>query len=205
VSTADDLLAKVRDHAPTKRGRRKVFEPPTEQDFETGFGVCFDQTLTKTGWSVLEHRNGRLMVWNADVIVPEAPQGAYANEFERTFEKARQIEVGVRALLKSPAGQGADFIVHEMPAVQGYRLESSLMAALIIRQQAALWCPKVSVYMISRRSAYGTLVGGSDLEKRDGTATVNRLVQRHNTRRWNQDVHDSVLLGLKHLYDREHR
>lgn len=204
MSTADELLARVRDHKPTKRGTKKVFERPERMHFMQGYGLCFDQTLSKTGWSVLEISSLGIVVWNSGMIKPVAVKGSYTNEFERTFDKARQIEEGVTRLLHSAAGGRADFLVHEMPSVAGYRLESSLMAAWIIRQQVKEIRPDLPVFMYSRRSAYSALVGGSDAKKAEGTATVERLIHSRNLKDpWNQDVHDSVLLGLKHLHTPE--
>jgi hypothetical protein len=92
-------------------------------------------------------------------------------------------------------------VVHEMPAVKGHRIESSLMAAREIRRHASQ--ADLPVVMVSRQHAYAVLVGHPHTSKAEGTARVNVLIppEQRTTKAWNQDVHDAVLLGLQWLHD----
>lgn len=202
MSTAEDLLARVRDHTPTKRGKKKVFEQPESSDFGEGVVLAFDQTLTKTGWSLVVHHHGLLGVPDCGVLEAR-PEGVTG--FEETFAKDLLMEERIRRVVMQGSGYRLIAIVHEMPAVKGYRLESSLMAAAAIRRQVRRQVMNVPVVMINRQSAYAALVGAPADQKAKGTATVNRLLAYHRGQRWTQDIHDAVLLGLKHLHTPEEK
>lgn len=190
-----------------RRGRRRVFEAPTVEDFAYGWVLAFDQTLTKTGWALVCHNPPAdatprpvvpgLSIAAGGLIRPEIPA---LRSFEETFAKAEAMGEALGRVIDEH--QWVHAVVHEMPAVIGHRLESSLMAAREIRRANHGRRP---VSMISRQQAYATLVGAPHTDKAHGTARVNVLIpreQRHTTH-WNQDVHDAVLLGLQHLYNQK--
>jgi Holliday junction resolvasome RuvABC endonuclease subunit len=201
VSAAEDLLAKVRNHAPAQGGTKKIFRRPWRDDFRDGLVLNFDQSLSKTGWSLLAANAEALGVLDCGVLESH-PAGLTG--FEETFAKDAAMGAQIEHVIESVAPRaywtGLEAIVHEMPSVKGYRLESSLMAAAAVRRAARSICPDIPVVMISRQSAYAALVGAPSSEKAEGTAIVNRVVTVHHGSRWNQDIHDSVLLGLKHLH-----
>lgn len=190
-----------------KKGRRKVFVSPEPEDFKHGKVLCFDQTLSKTGWSLL-HRDetGLSIPFTGLLLAPEPDHRGFEQTLRKSISMKHQMEEVVGTM-----GLDVDAIVHEMPAVVGYRTESSLCAA------QALWsvCDDFNrngsfvkagpLVMISKQRAYRLLVGSKDTSsKTKVTETVNRLIdpeRRKNVRRWNQDVHDATLLGLTHLYD----
>jgi hypothetical protein len=204
TSALEDLREKISEHK-GKRGRRRAFTEPTLDDFAYGAVLSFDQTLTKTGWSLVANEPGNsvtepgLYIHAGGRLEAKAPAGLKG--FEETFAKAAIMGEAIEEVVK--AWQGVEAIVHEMPAVMGYRTESSLMAAREVRRandQHPIWpCP---IVMISRQQAYANLVGAPSIDKVHGTSRVNLLIprERRNTTRWNQDVHDSVLLGLQYLW-----
>lgn len=207
----DALRAKIKEQAKTKRrGRKKVWHAPTLEDFAHGTVLAFDQTLTKTGWSLVACDE-----WGLGVLaggVAQRPPLAGLKGFEETYAKAEQMGRLIEAIVSQckPISifdselPPPDAVVHEMPAVIGHRLESSLMAGREVRRVVAEKLD-MPVTMISRQQAYATLVGAPSTEKAHGTARVNLLIPREQRRttRWNQDVHDSVLLGLQWLYNKK--
>lgn len=198
VSNLEHLRERIRE-ADRPRPRKKVWHEPTIDDF--AFGVClnFDQTLSKTGWSLLRSADGLTVADSGTLGGIVEAQG-----FDGTFAKGLRVYYEMDELLVS-YGDSVDAIVHEMPSVHGFRTESSLLAAYALRLVADQRGLTDKVVMISRQRAFSNLVGPKEYLKKYVTEAVNALVPlaRRQGDRWNQDVHDSVLLGLQWLHERK--
>jgi Holliday junction resolvasome RuvABC endonuclease subunit len=202
MASLDELRARVKEPKP---GKKKVWVAPYAFDFGFGRALAFDQTLTKTGWVLLGYDQAcdGLGIYAGGVLVPEVHYRL--DGFERTFAKAEVLAEKIDRVVGRFAETEArpDVIVHEMPAVRGHRLESSLMAAREIRRVAKSY--DIPVVMVNRQAAYALLTGDRHNQKRAMTRVVTRLVPAfmRETERWTQDVHDAAGLALTWLHGRE--
>ena len=204
--TLDAETLRSRIKTPAVRGRRKVFRLPEPEDFRPGTVLAFDQTLTKTGWVLLSNGPLGLEIVAGGLLRPIVDPTL--TSFTETLAKAvsMQHQYVITLSWHCLAGGNPDYrpeaIVHEMPAVMGYRTESSLGAAIALHIAAENLDLLDRVHMLSKQRAYGHLVGVYPTEKKYVTTAVNRLIpkDRRWTSAWNQDVHDAALLGLDHLY-----
>lgn len=198
MTSVEQWRERVREHN-KPRPRRRVWHPPTLDDF--AFGVClnFDQTLSKTGWSLVRSADGLTVADSGTLGGIVEAQG-----FDGTFVKGLRVFYEMDELLLA-YGEEVDVIVHEMPSVHGFRTESSLLAAYALRLAADQRDLTDKIVMISRQRAFANIVGPKEYLKKYVTEAVNDLVppERRQGDRWNQDVHDSVLLGLQWLHERK--
>lgn len=204
---SEKIRARIRS---PRKGSKKVFVPPELGDFRTGTVLSFDQTLTKTGWSLVRVTAGGISVLFADLIKNPMPD-------HTSFEQTLRRSVVMRHRMEEVVGMhglAVDAIVHEMPSVQGYRTESSLCGAQALWSvvddfnRQGMFTQAGPLAMISKQRAYAHLVGVYPPEKRHVTEAVNRLIpaeRRRMVHRWNQDIHDSVLNALEYLYDPQER
>lgn len=200
TDSLDSLRERIKQAEKPKRGKRKDFTPVEASELAYGSVLAFDQSLTKTGWVQMKNYPKGLRIYRGGVLFPHYERSLKG--FEATFAKDISVDSQISRIISGASGQ-VEAVVHEMPAVMGYRLESSLMAAAAIRRAAAKnWLP---VVMVSRQRAYSTFVGSAYAEKSEGTRAVNALFPAHRreTERWTQDVHDAVLLGLTYLYEKK--
>lgn len=193
--SVEQMRASVRAKGKDPKVTKKVWVAPEVEDFAQGRVLAFDQTLGKTGWSLVTVSDRVTVICGLYVApTPEDLKG-----FEQTFWRAEWMGVKLeeRVLL---SGVWVSAVVHEMPSVGGKRIESSLMAAREIRRGAAGFKP---VFMINRQSAYATMTGDRHAPKSAMTAAVERLVAPEDRvgKYWNQDIHDSIGLALKHLHN----
>lgn len=199
---AQELRAKIAEQVATKgkRKTKKQWVAPVPNDFGHGRVLAFDQTLTKTGYSVVIKNYRGMRITEGDVLVPEIPEGL--SGFEETFAKAEKLG----SLLTSTVscfGPSVDVIVHEMPAVAGYRIESSLLAAREVRRAASIYARGVPVVMISNQTMRTMLNPPEErYEKRFVKQAIESLISDHMRvhKRWTQDVCDSVGLALVYLH-----
>jgi len=199
-----DPLEKMRETLREKkvrapRSKKKPWEPVTLDRLAYGTVLAFDQTLSKTGFSVVRHDQTGIHVLEGNLILAATDSVG----FEETYAKAAYMEHAIDrvTMFLSPA---IDSIVHEMPAVRGYRTESSLMAGYFVRRAAHHSARGVPVVMLSKTSAAALLIPPEKdrTAKSNMSEAVNDLIPRENrqTKRWNQDVHDSVGLAVLRLY-----
>jgi hypothetical protein len=204
-----DPLEKMRETLREKKTRApkskaKAWTPVTNDRLAYGTVLAFDQTLSKTGFSVVRHDHTGLHVIEGNLILAATDSVG----FEETYAKAAYMEHAIDKVTMFLSA-GIDCIVHEMPAVTGHRTESSLMAGYFVRRAAHLSAPSVPVVMLSKRSAAALLIPPDKdrSSKANMTQAVNALIPRENrqTKRWNQDVHDSVALAVLRLHrQKEH-
>lgn len=202
-SALEEMRESVREKAAKgPKARKKVWTPPDPARFRHGYVLSFDQTLTHTGYTVVQSDYSGLWVRMGDVVdVTTNRKG-----FEETYHKAEQLAPRLAGLCAM--GSFVDSIVHEMPSVQGYRTESSLIAGLLIRQAASQTARGVPVVAVSNMSMRALLNAPEDRhEKKHVRIAVEALIPKEHrtTRRWNEHVHDAVGLALTHLYEPEEK
>lgn len=199
-----DALAQMRESVREKaaRGpkpRKKVWTPPDPARFRHGSLFSLDQTLSHTGYALVRSDHQGVAVLIGDVLDVKTDRKG----FEETYHKAEQLAPRLNGLLMTAAMMGVDAIVHEMPSVQGYRTESSLIAGLLVRQAAKDHARGTPVRAVSNQAMKALLCPPDKRdEKRYVKEAVNALIPNwmRTTRRWNEHVHDAVALALTDLY-----
>jgi len=187
-----DLREKIADSKKPKT-RKKAWEAPDLESFSYGSVLAFDQTLTNTGvaWVINDHEGLRAL--DCTTLVTKTT----AKGHEGSIQKGLMLDNLLWDLVDGVAGRNADVFVYEQPAVQGYRLESSLMAALMIRKR---WPSAVGIY--NQHAKAVMLHPDKRSEKRHVKEAVEALIPNfRRTGVWNQHVHDAVMLGLTYLHD----
>jgi hypothetical protein len=197
----EEILRRIR--AAIDNGRktktRRPFLPPEPKDFAPDLQIlCFDQTLSNCGWALL---NTEEEIWVRESGTIRTPVlGSSVRGFSATLAKSVPLARGVANLLNETYGQ-FDKVVLEMPAVAGFRTESSLIAAVTIcveLDRLGLAQPE----LISRQAAGALLCGDRLASKKTSSEVVNRLVVEHpkGAGQWTEHVRDAVFVGLKDLY-----
>jgi len=198
----EEILQRIR--AAIEEGRRtksrRAFRPPIPQDFTPDVQILtFDQTLTHCGWALLNTEE--------DISIPESGTirtpilGSAIRGFQATMAKSVPLSRNIADMLNRLYGQFED-VVLEMPAVSGYRTESSLIAAVTVcveLDRLGLAQPT----FISRQAAGATLVNDRHAPKSVTSAFVNSLVEDRRPTgvgTWTEHVRDAVFVGLKHLH-----
>lgn len=198
----EDILQRIREEAQRARTIRvpSSYRPPTPADFAPDTQIlCFDQSLSSSGWALLNTDEGVVSVVDSGTIKP--PSLGRIKGFESTLVKSILLARELRTLVNALYGRFEETVV-EMPSVTGYRTESSLVAAATIcatLDEAGESQPS----LVSRNSAGAVLCGNRYVSKEVSSKFVNELVgDRHptGTGQWTEHVRDAVLVGLRHLY-----
>jgi Holliday junction resolvasome RuvABC endonuclease subunit len=185
-----------------KRKRRKEWVAPVLSDFAYGTVLCFDQTVNATGWAIIAHDDAGLTIPATGTVRP--PPEDELSGFEASLVRALYVSKMFVTVMLTTSIFEPDAIVHEMPAVAGYRIESSLLAALGVRMAASTVLP-LSVHMISNQSMKALLLHP---DQREEKKYVGHMLTRYltlNSQRgqtWNQHNHDAVALGLTYLHQK---
>lgn len=205
VNAVDELRARVTAAALTKgkpkRAPKKVWAAPKLEDFANGLVCAFDQTFTNTGWAILRKDDDWVQVLDKGTI--REPPVPGLKGFEDTLQRAEWMcerikPIPEKALTYAKHDESCVF-VHEIPAVQGMRIESSLLGALGVRQAVtALRDPYKRVAVGNQHMKAVMLPPEMRHEKRFITTAVNRYT---DTRGWNEHTRDALALGLTYLYD----
>ncbi len=205
-----DPLEQMRQTAREKaaagpKRRKKAWEPPDPSRFRHGLVLAFDQTLTNTGVALLRSDYGGLALEYAESVTVRSD----LTSFEGTYDKADKMERGLAGLMSALAGLGVTGIVHEMPSVSGYRIESALIGGYLVRRLARTYARGVPMTAVSNRSMR-TLLNAPDErdEKRYVRQAVESLIPEEGRtgefiRNWNEHVHDAAALALTHLYQKD--
>ncbi len=199
---AEEILQRIREKIAEAKGQRvpDSYRPPEPGDFESDQRVlCFDQSLAHCGWALIDTDEPDIRVIDSGTIrLPAIP--STVKGFEATFTKSVMIGRDLRDLVRSKYGQW-DRVVLELPAVFGYRTESSLVAAVticLVLDEAEEGLPE----FVSRQSAAARLAGSPSAPKKVTSDLVDSLVKEHptGTGQWTEHVRDAVLVGLRSLY-----
>ncbi len=176
------------------RGRRKDWSPPTLEDFAAENEVLsFDQSLKRTGYVKLVVSRGEIhLVARGTVRLKSELEG-----FEGNFDLADRLD-GALVVLDIP-GRWPDHILTEMPAVNGYRTDSSMLAAYVLRRYYQRWISKPVMVSIQESR---TILGGPQARDKKGLGwdALVRYIPESGTRKWNEHQRDAAINALAHLY-----
>jgi Holliday junction resolvasome RuvABC endonuclease subunit len=153
--------------------------------------LCFDQTLAKTGWVLLDTAD-RALLATGMLTTPPLDTGDEGN-FVRMLDLNKQMRAVMGRTLVGPY---AVAVVHEMPPIGAYsRPESSLLAGAALRFAAeSLGLP---VTMINSRAAKKRLTGNANAKKSELAAPIEELFHlRLAPKPWNHDVRDAAAIGI---------
>jgi hypothetical protein len=203
VEDPDEILKKIKEYAgqALRKATKESYRPPRPEDFRQATVLCFDQTLSNCGWAVLNTEATAPRVSACGVLKPPAFERGEKG-FEATFVKSMYIARDIRTLLGELDGQ-FDEVVAELPAVLGYRTESSLVAGVTIVQKLDELGHEMPIF-IPRQRAAAILAGDRMAPKSVCKSVVEDLIEdrRPKGSPWNEHVHDAVFAGLMHLYRR---
>lgn len=199
----DKILKKIREYSVSafKYRPSDTYRPPSPEDFRRSTVLCFDQTLSNCGWAILNTEMGHPRVSACGVIKPpDFDKGIRG--FEATFTKSLFIARGLRELLSDVKGCFEE-VALELPAVTGFRTESSLVSAVTIVQHLDELGYEMPEF-IQRQSACAVLTGDRRAPKSVVKSVVEDLIEGRRPKEmpWNEHVHDAVFVGLMHLYER---
>ena len=183
--------------AARQKAADKIWVPPEIWDFAEGINVLsFDQSLGKTGWINLTVRGGEIEIGRHGTLRTVTSNDGFRGSFDRADHLRIRMEQehGWLAFHGVPG-----VVVMEMPAVQGHRIESSFLAAYVVRKYCReYWSAPVMVSVQeSRRNIAGP---GTHNDKKAGHVALARLIPESASRMWNEDERDAALNALNHLY-----
>lgn len=174
---------------------RPEWTPPSIEDFAWEMTVqAFDQTLTNIGYVQFMIIKGEVRVADHRTIRPKPSKGL--DSFTYGYEQASLLGDEVDDLLLCSSE-----VVFEMPAVTGYRIDSSKMAGQAIYDRVHASRFHYKAVMVSKNHAATILTGNKDAGKPEMAEAVARYAPETVSRKWNEHQRDALALGLAHLYD----
>lgn len=185
--TPSELRAKIAESKKPRKTKAKR-QPATREDLATGQLLAYDQTLTNTGFAYIDHSSDRLYV-QTEVYQQYTDNAGHMGSLDKFKMLYDSLCASVWAGAELP-------VVFEQPPVQGYRIESSLMAA------GAIILVHADTYAVSNQHAKSVIVANHMATKAQVGEAVNSLVSSH-VGPWNEHTRDAVMLGLAYLYDRQ--
>lgn len=184
------------------RVSKKPWTVPAKTDFKLGRVLAFDQTVQNTGWAMVESTDTGPLIRKTGMCRPSKDD---LTSFEALYARAAEVEDQLDALVQQFAWAENLTVVHEMPAIEGYRTESSLIVSYIIRRAATR--AHLPVVMVNNQHMKAVLLPPHDRYEKAavGRALVGLVDRTHLIvgSPWNQHVHDAVALGLTHLHKDE--
>jgi Holliday junction resolvasome RuvABC endonuclease subunit len=183
--TPSELRAKIAETKKPRKTKSKR-QPATREDLSYGKILAYDQTLTNTGCAYIEHSEQGLWV-QTEMLIQHTDDAGHMG----SIDKFKMLH---RSLSGSPRASTFIPVIFETPPVQGYRIESSLMAA------AAICLVYPNTIPVSNQHAKSVIVANHMATKAQVGAAVNNLVTDH-LGPWNEHTRDAVMLGLAYLYD----
>lgn len=193
------------DTAP-KLKRKKEWRAPTIDDFLDGAVLAYDQGAFKTGYCYLWKCNGEITVLETGVFKePPLPDlRGHADTLQRATWMFERIVDHVRTPRLMPTDPNEMWVVHEMPPVQGYRPELSLMGALAVRYATERTLLRVVSVANTHMRSVLTPPGSDPTSKKP----ITEALQRYGLgtgQGWNGDTRDACALALTFLYDEKVR
>lgn len=182
--TPDDLRAKIAESKKPKNSKPKR-QPATRDKLAIGLVLAYDQTLTNTGFAFIDNNEDHLLV-QTEMFTQSTNEASHMGSIDKFLK--------LHKALQNRSWPTNLETVFEMPAVQGYRIESSLMAA------AAICLVHPYARPISNQHAKSIIVANHMATKAQVGAVINGLVDDH-IGPWNEHTRDAVMLGLAYLYD----
>lgn len=153
--------------------------------------LSVDQTLSKAGWVFFwMGLDGRPVVHERGMIKPVTVETSFLGTYSKTLQVERELELIVASL--PVAG-----LVFEMPAVGGYRVESSLMAGyacLAVARRRGL-----RYRIMSAQHARVVMCGPG--KGNDKSAMQQAMKPYCEGSRWNEHQRDALGNGMTHLHE----
>jgi hypothetical protein len=197
MTAGERLRERVRE---AKRpSRRKEWHQPTLAEFRPSWRVlAFDQSLVSTGWVLIEVASEQLVLHDKGTIHTRIRQAdGHLGSIERAEDLAATMAI-FGGLWASVSSVGYDDVIAEATPIVGYRLESSLLAAYVIRHNYG-----ERVTFVSRQKAVSRLIPPEARtgSKRDTQHLLDTYLP-DGPKRWNEHERDALMLGLCHLLRR---
>jgi Holliday junction resolvasome RuvABC endonuclease subunit len=188
------------------RERRKPAPPPWKPPPLLAFRgflrlLAWDATLSHCGYVLLERTHHLVVIHDRGTIHPKTDLTGYLS----TWEKGRLLQAEIRGVQADHKGVTQ---VVESPSVAGSRLESSLVAGLLVWLEtvgpAGTGCAQVSATHVS-----SVLLGNPRIKSAERKKMIKEAVARYvpgsEARPWNEHERDALAVGLTHLYDLNQR
>lgn len=180
-----------------QRAADKVWAQPMVSEFLHGVNILsFDQSLGKTGWVNLTVNWGEIQVASHGTL-----RTVTSNDgFQGSFDRADRLRDRLFEEHDNLAFHGIPYaVIMEMPAVRGRRIESSFLAAYVVRKYCHEWWedPTMVSIQASRRNLAGP---GTQNDKKAGHEALADYIPETASRQWNEDERDAALNALNHLY-----
>lgn len=192
--TPSELRAKIAESKKPKSSRKQWSRPPVSA-LAQGHVLAFDQTLSNTGMAWVINDEQGLRAIDCKNLVQTTTARGHESSIRKALLLHNTLRFDVR---ESIPGLNAQAVVYEQPPVMGYRIESSLMAALAVRM---VWHEAIGV---SNQHAKAIFLGSGQHTKADVKACINDYIPNFmRTGPWNEHVRDAVLLGMTYLYDQK--
>lgn len=161
--------------------------------------LALDQTLTNTGWVLLEvGYDGNVVVLRKGTIKCQSSFKSH----EGSYDKAEQLryQLGLLAERIEPLTTHDFVVVFERPAVRGFRLESSLMAGreIVGIAEAQQWNWHMVSNLTMKKFLGIKLKGAKKSDVKDKLMAFDDV----SSREWNEHMRDAYALGLTYIDER---
>jgi hypothetical protein len=199
----EEILQRIRAEVQRAKTAKtpRTYRPPTAADFRWDTQIlCFDQSLSNSGWALLNTDDGMISVKDSGTIRPPTLE-TKSRGFELTLTKSVMLARQLQILLNDLYGKFEEVVI-ELPSIFGYRTESSLVAAVTVSVELDRMGEPLPA-LVSRNSAGAVLCGDRHASKSVSSNLVTTLVgdRRPGGRgQWTEHVRDAVFVGLRHLY-----
>jgi Holliday junction resolvasome RuvABC endonuclease subunit len=192
VTDAFDRLAKFRPGVIPEG--KPLIEVLDEREVRFhGVLLCCDQTISKTGWSILRCNTDTQTIVVTDTgMIVTPPTGIKG--YQDYLLRGEDLALALQPLIEH---RNPDVIVHEEPPMgTGLRSpESSLAAAMVIRivgQQH-----KIKTVSVHSKKAKKHLTGNGNADKKEVREVVlGRVRMLADKPRMNYDISDAIALGV---------
>lgn len=199
----EEILQRIRQEVQRAKYAKvsSSWRPPTPADFTPDTQIlCFDQSLSNSGWALLNTDEGKISVVDSGTIRPPVLE-TKSKGFELTLTKSVYLAREIQLLLARLYGKYEQVAI-ELPSIFGYRTESSLVAAVTISVELDR-AGEAQPVLVSRNSAGAVLCGDRHAPKNTSSSLVATLVEERRPSgrgQWTEHVRDAVFVGLRHLY-----
>lgn len=161
--------------------------------------MALDQTLTNTGWVLLESGQGHVEVLRKGTIKCQTDFKSH----ESLYDKSEQLMYHLAILTDviAPLTTHDFVVIFERPSVRGFRIESSLMAGReVVRMCEAMGWQWEMVSNLTMKKFLGIKIKGS--KKSEVKDQLVKYVPDVSSREWNEHSRDALALGLTYINER---
>lgn len=202
-SLAEKAAALTSRSQQRRASRTPKWEPSSLDDLASGRVLAFDQTFSKTGWVMVEVRDGALTIHAKGFInEPPIPDNA---KFEDILQRSEWMYDRICLAIAEVLGHMFDFdVVHEAPILHGLRVESSLLGALAVRLACVRLLSRRPSIVENRRMLAILLPPGERMNQVGKGHITRGLLPFLDTRKgWNEHTRDGLALAITYLYDKK--